>query len=211
MAPIAEGLFKTKYLGEITETDFLNYSNSSVSIWGKLLCSNGGLFKRSTVSCQGIVIGPTLAENKQIIGDMLAIETYFFFNQAKLNPLQHNFYNFLLNQNLFRAKEYLLVMINATPIWREDIKKLLDLSNFLQTEENLIIEEKQEIEKAKKISSKLKQTISVIKKFSHNSFQILNRDYDNINTIYQDLSTILEELEFLKQKIINYIKKVEVE
>jgi len=84
MAPIAEGLFKTKYLGEITETDFLNYSNSSVSIWGKLLCSNGGLFKRSTVSCQGIVIGPTLAENKQIIGDMLAIETYFFFNQAKL-------------------------------------------------------------------------------------------------------------------------------
>ncbi|PIN79938.1 hypothetical protein COV13_04435 [Candidatus Woesearchaeota archaeon CG10_big_fil_rev_8_21_14_0_10_32_9] len=172
------------------------------NIWEKLLESNSGLFLKYPKNPR--VVGPTLCQSGTVSGDLLAIETNYFMSVA--NELQKDYYFLLLEENISKAYEYILTIIDARKKWEEDIQILWDIKMYLELKANDIkMSEKKllesfDMEKAEDIPAILKEHMP--KHFVN--IDIPPKDYENLIDKLEHSVKILREKRTI---LIEYLTK----
>ncbi len=140
------GIFKQIYGKELITV--------SVSEWKQLLSSNAKLFK----GCKSFsrVIGPTVKDSS-IVGDVMSMETSYFSSMASEDQME--FYLSELDvyekNRVGAVNEYVLTIIGAIKIWKEDMVVLKEIERLLNVEYRQLEEESLFLEKGIKVAGKI--------------------------------------------------------
>ncbi|MBU0666968.1 MAG: hypothetical protein ABIC91_05755 [Nanoarchaeota archaeon] len=175
--------------------------------WRKALNSKNSIFKVQVSEVPKYLIGPSIADDGQVLGDMLMMEQSLFFNVS--NTQQQEFYQILSKENVIAAKEYLLQVINAKKLWKDDIKAIRTMIHYLEAKEHLLENEekiKNEDEESNliiKTNEFLERKNTFLNKLNLEQFSI----HSTISELKKNVALIDREVKYLK----SYLKKTEKE
>ncbi len=174
--------------------------------WREYLLSNQGLFKRFKEKPEKNkhIIGPSLTESGQITGDVLMMESGFFYQHAQEE--QKKFADGLSKKYPFHYNEYVLVISNSLLVWQEDVHYLQKVLELVDKEEDELIEEEKELEKAEKRAEFLNEVPDILKRHLAPVFETLSRDYDNLQALITDIKKAETALEKFEHYLKNYLK-----
>ncbi|MBN1376845.1 hypothetical protein JW949_00770 [Candidatus Woesearchaeota archaeon] len=190
----------------MTDYDFRNLIRDSFDRgkWEANLHSNKGLFQIRGNSSNKIV-GPKMDSSGNIIGDLMAYETAYFYSVADRDQIR--FFEILQKENPRAAKEYLLVIAGGLRKWREDIKWLQLALKYLQKKERMLEKEERLIKEDEELNSFTQNIPSVLKRHFPQLF--LEQNLHNL-----DFIRLLEKIELTLRKdkeeekqLENYLNK----
>ncbi|MDD3263280.1 MAG: hypothetical protein PHT94_00105 [Candidatus Nanoarchaeia archaeon] len=112
------------------------------------------------------VIGPTWNnKDEDIFGWMMAMETMIF--ESEVNQKMSNFAKLLQKNNINLYKEYVLKVINADVIWKNDIEKLLLIEKEINSSLRDLEKEKKRLANLKHKNKAYKEHVDLIKRIFH--------------------------------------------
>lgn len=178
----------------------------SESEWKAALKSNKGIFKRIGQLPTNIV-GPTLIEDFDIIGNIGSIETADILLCTKQQ--QFVFHDLMKRDEFEKAIEFVFTITNADVIWKRKIKLLQDLLAHIKLEENQILSEEAVVEKAEKMKGELFD--SELEKYFPDDFKLLREDVADLHKFAEDLEKVEAHLEAVEKKINKHIARLQAQ
>jgi len=176
--------------------------------WKRLLKSNQGLFIRRQKRAPNFVIGPTLSDSGKVIGDTESIEASYFGQIASKDQME--FWRKLSEVNPIAGDEYLLNIIGAIQVWKEDIKWLKIAYNYLKKEEHTLSKEKQLTEREEAINLSLKLPPILQRHFPH-LFKDVDIHPSDFDSLLEKIRQTESRVKSKEHYILDYLNKIKKE
>ncbi len=191
-------LLKKSYgrLGKLTRTE-----------WKRFLASGTGVFQKTRTPPPPSIVGPTLTKSPYPIqGDSLFRETVFFQDVATKE--QKALYDELTRSYPSAAGEYLLTITGMLSRWKEDIRWLRVILNYLQRRESVLQLEEKVLKDAGKQISEIGFP-EILKRHFPDLFKDLELEDTNFEQLLARLRQTEEKMKLLEHTIREYLLRKE--
>jgi hypothetical protein len=176
--------------------------------WNLLLNSNKGFLFQKIVLPKKNFVGPSLDSHGTVMGDLFGVEQNVFLFNASQD--QQQFYEELKIKNTPASKEYVLVIIGATRKWKEDIKLLQEVLDYLEKEENVLKKEEHLVKKERLINLSL-DIPEVLKRHFSDLFRDMEVDNLEFDQLIEKIKKVEEKVISEEHYLKDYLKKKEKE
>jgi hypothetical protein len=173
-----------------------------IANWDENINSGKGLFEvRETKGS----IGPGVGDDGKITGAALTMESTLFGIYA--TEAQNEFDSYLHEKDKNKQLEYMLTIIGAIPIWKEDIDKIRQIIQILTEDDDELTEEETHLQKKLELLAKKKELLETKKfKLKLNILTNINENFiSEIDSIEKIKKQIEDEIEYLK----DFLKELE--
>ena len=183
------------------------YAKCSDHDWKRSFDSRDGLFRVVFRQPPKQIIGPTFTKNRQIVGDLWAMEVSAFYGSA--SDEQVKLYDLLCSKNVPRSREYLLHVINALERWKADVKHLQGFLHYFKEDE--MRKEEGRLSHFAHQDVIIRNVPSILREHFPEHFARIDRDYSNIRQLVQDIEVTIKDLHSAEDFIEAYLSKLKRE